>query len=232
MKLTIVKIASLTIGLALSAIYYTGCSTAGATKPELLNAKRLSAFDYTHTNSPRYYRTAYDRATTEPDRQSARNQVLSDLMSTIDYNYHNYEIALRGDKTVKDTAADVVTLGLTAAATAAGGVEIKTILSAIATGVVGVNTSLDKNVFQNNTVQALQLEMRSLRAEREKILITGMGSTDKVYPLESGIRDVIAYYYDGTVTDALMGLVQTAGSGAQTNKAAANKARTDQMLPK
>lgn len=215
----------------LSAIFITGCSMMGSPKkPVLLNTKRLPAFDYTNPKSPDYYLTKYNAASKDATKREARNRILNDLMALIDYNYHEYEATFRGDKSIKDTSADIVTLALTATATAAGGEEVKTILSAIATGVVGINTSLDKNFFQNNTVQVLELEMRSLRSEYEKRLIDGMALSDANYPLESGIRDVIAYYYAGSLTDALLGLVGKTGTEAETNKANAAAARAN--LPK
>lgn len=205
----------------------SGCSTnrsifGGADKPALLKTKSLAAYNYTDPAKTNiYYLAVYNSAT---NKAQARNAILNDLMAMIDVNYYDYEKNLHKDNAVKNTVADIVTLGLTAAATAVGGEETKTILSAIATGVVGSNTAIDKNVLQNNTVQVLELEMRALRAEREQSLIAGMGASDEKYPLQSGIRDVIAYYYAGSLTDALMGLVQKTGSNAETNRASANNA--------
>jgi hypothetical protein len=151
------------------------------------------------------------------DKARVRNAILSDLMAVIDLNYHEFETRLGTDKAVKDTTAEIATLGLTAASAAVGGEEVKTILSAVATGVVGANSVLDKNILQNNTIQTLELEMRSLRAQKERDLLEGMARTDNQYPLQSGIRDVIAYYYAGSLTDAMLGLVEKTGSDAQAN---------------
>jgi len=209
----------------------TSCCTTRATKPALINAARLPAFNYTSPRAANYYLTVYNNsAPTEKVR--VRNAILNDLMATIDFNYHEFEVRLHTDKTVKDTSTEIVTLGLTAASAAVGGAEVKTILSAIATGVVGVNASLDKNILQNNTVQALELEMRSLRAQKEKDLIIGMAESDAHYPLQSGIRDVIAYYYAGSLTDAMLGLVAKTGSDAEVSRATASEARKALQSPK
>jgi len=185
---------------------------------------RLPSFNYTGSRATNYYLTVYNTAA-PAEKVKVRNAILSDLMAVIDFNYHEFEARLRSEKVAKNTAADIVTLGLTAASTAVGGSEAKTILSAIATGVVGVNTALDKNVFQNNTIEALELEMRSLRALKEQDLINGMADTDAHYPLQSGIRDVIAYYYAGSLTDAMLGVVEKTGADAQINRANATEAR-------
>ncbi len=203
---------------------FTGCSTVRATKPALINSARLPSFNYTSPRAANYYLTMYDQAASV-DKTKVRNAILNDLMAVIDLNYHEFEAGLRTDKAVKDTAAEVVTLGLTAASTAVGGEEAKTILSAIATGVVGANSSLDKNVLQNNTIQTLELEMRALRAEKERDLLNGMADSDAHYPLQSGIRDVIAYYYAGSLTDAMLGLVAKTGSDAEANLASTAEVR-------
>jgi hypothetical protein len=203
-----------------------GCNTArrgltGADKPELLDANHLGTFSYTKpivpTDRP-YYWTEYAKAgegLTGPEkdqaRRAVRNQILSDLQAIIDYNYHSFENGLRGDVAIKNTSVDIITLGLTATATAVGAKEVKTILSAIATGVVGANASVDKNVFQSNTVQALQLEMRKLRSDIGLKIKNGMEKADADYPLQKGIDDIVDYYYAGSITDALLGLVKDTG---------------------
>jgi hypothetical protein len=221
---------------------FSGCFTPpmkeglmGANKPTLLDATHLPVYDYTlpsgDTNSYLYaYKHAGDgksAADADAARKAVRNDVLNNLKAIVDYNYYDFEDGLRVDDTVKNTTADIVTLCLTAASTAAGAKEVKTILSAIATGVVGVNTSFDKNVFQSNTVQALQLEMRTLRSGIETDINHGMNDTDANYPLSQGIQDIIRYYYAGSLTDSLLGLVSATGTASTTTAKAADKARTE-----
>jgi len=206
MKSQLNIISTVVVGCILS-LCLVGCTGIRATKPALISATRLPSFNYTGSRATNYYLAVYNNAA-PTEKVKVRNAILNDLMTVIDFNYHEFEVQLRSEKVLKNTTADIVTLGLTAASTAVGGAEAKTILSAIATGVVGANTALDKNVFQNNTVEALELEMRSLRALKEQDLINGMADTDAHYPLQSGIRDVIAYYYAGSLTDAMLGLVE------------------------
>lgn len=223
------------VGMILPLLVCGGCVNGttrqglmGADKPDLLNKTSLTTFNYTDKTSADYYLNKYDAATTADDRKTVRNRILNDLKGVIDYNYHQFEDGLRVDVTLKNTTADVVTLGLTAASTAASANAVKTLLSALATGVVGVNTSLDKNIFQSNTVQALQLEMRTLRSTVEVSLNKGMQAADADYTLEQGIQDIIAYYYAGSLTDALLGLVKQTGTSATETATAATAARKPQ----
>jgi len=43
--------------------------------------------------------------------------------------------------------------------------------------------------------------------------------------LQSGIRDVIAYDYAGSLTDAMLGLVEKTGADAQVNRTNSAEAR-------
>lgn len=216
--------AAMVVAGCLLSLCLVGCSTTRSLKPTLISATRLPSFNYNSARASNFYLTAYDNAA-PAEKVKVRNAILNDLMAVIDFNYHEFETRLRSDKAIKDTSTEIATLGLTAASTAVGGAEVKTILSAIATGVVGANSSLDKNVLQNNTVETLELEMRSLRAEKEQDLINGMADTDAHYPLQSGIRDVIAYYYAGSLTDAMLGLVEKTSAAAQVSRANATEAR-------
>jgi hypothetical protein len=64
-----------------------------------------------------------------------------------------------------------------------------------------------------------------LRAQKERDLLEGMARTDNQYPLQTGIRDIIAYYYAGSLTDAMLGLVEKTGSDAQANLASTAEVR-------
>ena len=54
--------------------------------------------------------------------------------------------------------------------------------------------------------------------------LTGPGVRTLGLPFSS-IRDVIAYYYAGSLTDAMLGLVEKTGADAQVNRANAAEAR-------
>ena len=69
------------------------------------------------------------------------------------------------------------------------------------------------------------VEARGRPLDARYSLTPGMADTDAHYPLQSGIRDVIAYYYAGSLTDAMLGLVEKTGADAQVNRANAAAAR-------
>ncbi|MBA4147262.1 MAG: hypothetical protein H0X66_04040 [Verrucomicrobia bacterium] len=207
------------LGLLLLPLLFlvTGCNAVryGASKPiQPLSLKHLR-FDYTNANAGNYFRTEYASAGT--NQVAIRNAIIEEVMGVMDSSYNTYEWSLRDLKTIKDTVADLTALGLTTASTAVGGAATKTILSGIATGVLGANATLDKNVFKDQTIQTLQLQMQAQRKIQEARIAQRMTNSVNVYPLEAALRDLEEYYFAGSVTRALQAMVTT----AQQSKTAA-----------
>ncbi len=159
------------------------------------------------------------------DKRLTRNEIIDDLRGIINQNYRDYEVALRSDKSIKDLVATLSTLGLTGAATTTGGVALKSILSAIATGVVGANAAIDKTIFKDQSLEAIRFEMRRLRADREKLINEGMKRPVDAYTLNHALDDLVEYYNAGFVTRALDSIVLSAGTQANTSQKAAVDAR-------
>jgi hypothetical protein len=74
-------------------------------------------------------------------------------------------------------------------------------------------------------ITRIPLKMRALRAQKEHDLLNGMADTDAHYPLQYGIRDIIAHYYAGSLTDAMLGMAEKTGSDAQANLASTAETR-------
>ena len=59
-----------------------------------------------------------------------------------------------------------------------------------------------------------------------------MAESDAHYPLQSGIRDIIAHHYAGSLTDAMLGLMEKTGSDAQANPANTAEVRKALQSPR
>jgi hypothetical protein len=104
-------------------------------------------------------------------------------------------------------------------ASVTGTAHLKSVLSAIATGVTGIKTSYEKNFFDQQTRSAIVQKMRALRAEQLALLEdeNHMKAGLSEYDLQGGINDVNRYYDAGTVIAALQSIAESAGT--QTTKA-------------
>jgi hypothetical protein len=159
-----------------------------------------------------------------------RNQILTELIYLVDANYYSFENRFYGSQATTNLAGDAANLGLTAAGTVVGASDLKTILSATATGLTGFKASVDKNFFDQQSRAAIVTKMRALRAteratiEDENHMKAGVSE----YSLESGIADVNAYYDAGTVVGALQSIAQTSSSESDQakKKRQANSAKT------
>jgi len=144
---------------------------------------------------------------------SRRNQILTELTYLVDQNYYAFENRFYGTQATFSTATDAINLGLTAAASVTGTAELKSILSATATGTTGFKTSVEKNFFDQQSRAAVVSKMRALRATQLATLEgdSHMKAGVTAYSLEAGISDVNAYYEAGTVVGALQSIAQAAG---------------------
>lgn len=142
-------------------------------------------------------------------------------MALIDQDYHQFEFALENEKNAKDLISAISVLGLTAAATVVAGPETKTILSALAGGVTGVNLAADKVFFKEMTLQAIRNQMRTLRSTKKADILTHKQSDVQHYSLDMAVSDVVDYYYCGYVYRALDELVNASGVTASKAEDAA-----------
>jgi hypothetical protein len=212
--------------LLLAWIHTSGCAAVkrnavGYTKPDTpveLNATTLQ-FNYTTPASSNYFRTAYAAAKTNSqpfgDQQAVRNQIIDELMALIDQDFHKFEFNLENFNNGRNLVASLASLGLTTAATVVGGAETKTILSAIAGGVIGANLAVDKVIFKELAIQAIRNQMRTMRAQKAPIIKTSKQLTVSEYGLNATLADIIDYYYCGYVYRALDELLLQSGANLQ-----------------
>lgn len=219
----------------------SGCSTLGPHQPFSLRKRTpgpgeasVLTYSYTEPVAPGrvYFKTAYDSSSGD-EQQVIRNRILFELMGMIDDYYYRYTVSLRGDVIGKNLFASLAGIGTTFAATLAGGEQIKTVLAAISTGIQTFNTAVDKEIFLNQTMQAIRFQMDANRQTIAADMFEKMKASTVGYPIEAGLRDIIAYYDAGTVTSALTAISAKAASDqAAATQAAAEQAKTLSGLKK
>jgi hypothetical protein len=164
-------------------------------------------------------------------KAAVRNQILYELMGVIDDYYGAYTDRQLGLENNKNLFADVFALGTSAASTAAGGEQLKTVLSAISTGVQGGSSDIDKDVFQKASLQAVKESMDTARHEVAIRIYLKMRNDEFAYPLEAALRDVIRYYYAGTLTAGLEQLSATANETKVTSQSSETQANPASAAP-
>ena len=160
-----------------------------------------------------------------PKAKIARDQIIGELMAAVEMQHGEYEREMRFRKTTGGIAFDFAELGLTGAAALVGGAEVKGILAAIATGVKGAELSVNRRVWEEMTLQAVQSQMRSAMISRKAQILLSMEKPVSNYSLELGLADVSEMFYDGTITRAMQALVKDANASETVARGALLKAK-------
>lgn len=141
-----------------------------------------------------------------------RNTVISARLVMINLEYLKWLRTVTADKQLLDTATDVLNLSLNLAATVAGGETAKTALSAVAAGITGSKTSIDKHYFYEKTMPAIVATMNAQRKVVLTHILDGVNRSLEDYPFEQALTDVYEYYQAGTFTGAITTIQANAGS--------------------
>jgi hypothetical protein len=142
----------------------------------------------------------------------SRNRFVMARLTMMNIRYIQFVRQITAERQLLDSAADMLTLGLSLAGASVSAAGTKTLLAAIAAGVTGSKQIIDKNYYYEKTVPALVAQMN---AERRKALIpilTGVKGSLQEYPFEQAVTDLHAYYHVGTFTGAIDAIQADAGA--------------------
>ena len=217
------------VGIALTAVGVAGCNTLqpGPTRPITIDDDVARARAFADPDWESFYRM--DLVT----QAALRNQILTARMYIADMEYHYYETRLTRDMQEEGFAATMASLALTTSATLIPVVQTKTLLSGIATGVIGADKAVTEKILLSNTIRALQTQMRADRKTEAGVIyakmFTNLNNNTKIitpigdYTLAMALSDADAYYQAGTLNSALIGLSKTVANADQV----ADQAKSD-----
>jgi hypothetical protein len=157
--------------------------------------------------------------------QAARNDIAWGLMGLMDDLYNVYAANLYSGKGAIAVTGDTANLGLTTAATIAGRAAAKTLFGALGTAVTGINLSVDRNVFGQQTYQVIALAMETRRTALYVEISDGLAKkTVREYPLTAVKRDLVLYLYAGSLPGGLQEIQKEAGAASAATDAQAKPA--------
>lgn len=201
-----------------------------ATKPKVPSVIAVPSADADHTGNYTLANYAQDLKDYTDDLKKTdsvsvaeavrlRNKMVYSIAAEIDYAFYEYEIKLYLNQGKFHVGADFLQLGLAAGSTVSIGARGKTILGALLTGVTGMNLSIDKNFFGQQTVQAIANSMEANRDQIKTTILKQIATQDvTAYPFAAARADLIKYFFAGTLSGGLQKLGQTAATDAQTAK--------------
>ena len=147
--------------------------------------------------------------------QAARNDIAWGLMGLMDDLYNVYSANLYSGKGTIAVTGDTANLGLATAVAIASRTAAKTLFGALGTAVTGINLSVDKNVFAQQTYQVIALAMETRRTALYTEISDGLAKKSVLeYPLTAVKRDLVLYLYAGSLPGGLQEIQKEAGAAS------------------
>jgi hypothetical protein len=138
-------------------------------------------------------------------------------MSAVDTAYDQYETNLLLAVNYGSLAADLATLGLSAASTVAAAKATKTVLSATITAITGAKTAVDTDLLYKSSVTNVINAMEKDRAKVENSIANAL-KTPESYSIGQLSDDLVNYYQAGTFVRGIVSLQGTTSAQAKACK--------------
>jgi hypothetical protein len=206
--------ASAWLGALTLAATLQGCTAALNGYPEMSTdvSKELATLDPYHAPD---VLTQYNAKPSDDAKKLYRNEVIMARLRANELHFHAFQKALYSQGIGWGVGTDWVLLGLTGAASLAGGAA--NALAAAATGITGARASFDKQAMYEKTLPVLIAQMVAKRKAVEVRIRVGLTQSNSEYPLLAALSDLQDHYYAGTIPGAISEVA--ANAGAQKEKA-------------
>jgi hypothetical protein len=153
---------------------------------------------------------------TAPSRREQRDADIGACVSLIDGQYYAFVKQLHVQNVSTTLTLDLVSLGLTNAATLASKTTANA-LSAGASGVTGAGLALNKDVFYQKTLPAIIAQMDADRALVYKNIRLSEQSDETTYTLADAQHDLRDYEAAGTIDEAISAISASATQSTATS---------------
>lgn len=196
--------------LGVAAIGLGGCQSLQGYPAPLETPKQALALVQADTQPAAI--TAYDGITDPALRRTKRDQIVRARLYAIDVNYDDFVRTVSGQQKTFAIGADLVSAGLTGAATLAKSATTKTHLTTYASAALGVRSTVDKELFYSKTLPAVVSQMDASRKTVLAKITEGLAQPASNYSLVEALSDLQDYYTAGTLNGALNQIAKDAGA--------------------
>lgn len=202
--------------LLLAGMMVSGCAaiTAHPSRPFNPRAEMQTLEPYTNLSFVlNDYRTASKDA-----KKGIRNDFINGRIYAYDQSFEDYQHDLAREGVILDIGADWSQVALSLAAGVVPFAATKTVLSTVSGGIGSAKGSVDKNLFYKKTMEVLLVKMMANRAAQLTEIQKKMTQDTDLYPLTASLLDLEAYYRAGTLTQALIGILESSGETIKKSK--------------
>lgn len=141
--------------------------------------------------------------------EEKRNKAMSYSEALVVSRYGSIRERLVSGRALSGVAFDALNLGLTGTVPIVNGERGKTILGALATGFLGLQNSIDKNVFQQQTTGALLSAMDTCVTRQRLVLAERRSLALARYDEYNAYADLVQLYGCTTTAGAVQELTET-----------------------
>lgn len=166
----------------------------------------------------------------DSERPIDRNRVIFARMAEIDALYNAYETTVLAEARQSGFLLSLASLGAGLAGGFATG-QTSQIYSLIGGGVGAIQTSYDKEVLAEQTMQAFISQMRAGRAKVREQIFINLLNTPVQYPIEAALMDLERYRQAGTLATAIVGINDSASNAERIAEIQAVQT-VEEVLPK
>lgn len=170
----------------------------------------------------RLKKSTVEAALDAPD-DLTRNQIVFARMAEIDALYNTYETEILAEATRSGFALSFGNL----IAGLLGGFytgETSQVFSLIGGGIGALQTSYDKEILAESTIQAFISQMRAGRADVRAQIYSRLARPATAYPVEAALTDLERYRQAGTLATAIAGITEQAALEEATSSEMADEA--------
>jgi len=214
------------VGLAWLATALAGCSGVISGYPKdpadtdaVLSGLQSRYFATTSTD-------AYDKETDATKRKQLRDELVGGRIRAYDIEFSCLERSLYETGNALSTGGDLAALVLNGVAATTGSAETKSALAAAATGILGAQGAISKDLFYQRTLPALLAQMHADRDNIKANIFQSLQLSDADYPLWKAESDLYGLNDAGSIWVAINGLTTqatNAAAGAQADVDAVRK---------
>lgn len=204
--------------LALSAMSLGGCATFSG-QPEPVITVQMSdeaLADYRVPAILRKYGTLNGRA-----QRAYRDEVVAVYVQAIDARFYQFRGNLNSEGKATNLGFDSLLVGLVGAAALAPTSAAD--LAIISTGVLGLRSSVDRNLFFDRTLPALLAAMDAERFRIRTAMAQHMAQDTAQYPLVAALVELQEYQQAGTLNSAIAAITSDAAADREEAKDAFEK---------
>jgi hypothetical protein len=155
---------------------------------------------------------AYFRAQTESDRRRLRDRIVYTRLAAYDVEFQTFTEKLNKESGLGNLSGDFALLILNGIGATTGGAATKAAMNAASAGVTGARAAVDRDVFYNQALPAVQTQMSTSRNAQLVVIQEALRTqSDADYPLPRAVIDLNKYREAGSLPFAISALSINAG---------------------